>query len=71
MTSLVDKSLLRQGEQADGEPRLLMLETIREYALERLAESGEEEAMRRQHAAFFLAMAEEAYPKMRSAETTT
>ncbi len=71
VAQLVDKSLLRQETQADGEPRLLMLETIREYPLERLAESGEEEAMRRQHAAFFLAMAEEAYPKMRGAETTT
>src|SRR2546423_190807 len=43
---LVDKSLLRQETQADGEPRLLMLETIREYALERLAASGEVEALR-------------------------
>ncbi len=68
---LVDKSLLRQEAQADGEPRLLMLETIREYALERLAESGEAEAMQRQHAAFFLAMAEEAEPKLRSAEQST
>ena len=44
---LVDKSLLRQEEQADSEPRFLMLETIREYALECLTESGEAEAMRR------------------------
>ena len=35
MASLVDKSLLRQEEQADGEPRFVMLETMREYALER------------------------------------
>ena len=62
---LVDKSLLRQEAQADGEPRLLMLETIREYALERLAESSEAEAMRRQHANFFLAMAEESDMKLR------
>jgi len=68
---LVDKSLLRQETQADGEPRLLMLETIREYALERLAESGEAETMQRQHAIFFLQLAENAYPKMYSAEQST
>jgi predicted ATPase/serine/threonine protein kinase/DNA-binding NarL/FixJ family response regulator len=61
---LVDKSLLRQEAQADGEPRLLLLETIREYALERLKASGETEVVRRQHALFFLAMAEEAQPKL-------
>ena len=59
VTSLVAKSLLRQ-EEVKGEPRLLMLETIREYGLERLSESGEEEDMRRNHANFFLALAEEA-----------
>jgi len=68
---LVDKSLLRQEEQADSEPHFLMLETIREYALECLAESGEVESMRRQHATFFLQLAEEADPKVRSAEQAT
>ncbi len=68
---LVDKSLLRQEEQAASEPRFLMLETIREYALECLAASGEAEAMRRQHATFFLGLAEEADPKVRSAEQAT
>jgi predicted ATPase len=38
MASLVDKSLLGQEEQADGEPRFVMLETVREYALERVAQ---------------------------------
>ena len=71
VAGLVDKSLLRQETQADGEPRLLMLETIREYALERLEASGEAEALRRQHEIFFLAMAEEAEPKLRSAEQST
>ena len=43
MASLVDKSLLRQEEDpARGEPRFTMLETIREYAQERLAQSGAE-----------------------------
>src|SRR2546421_1954004 len=68
---LVDKSLLRQETQADGEPRLLMLETIREYALECLKASGEVEALRRQHAIFFLRLSEEAEPKIRSAEQST
>jgi predicted ATPase/DNA-binding CsgD family transcriptional regulator len=68
---LVDKSLLRQETEFDGEPRLLMLETIREYALERLAESSEADAMRRQHATFFLQVALKAYPKMFSAEQST
>ena len=68
VAALVDKSLLRQETQADGQPRLLMLETIREYALERLATSGEAEAVQRQHAIFFLRFSEEAEPKIRGAE---
>ena len=39
--SLVSKSLLRQEERGDGEPRFRLLQTIRDYATERLAESGE------------------------------
>ena len=42
MASMVDKSLVRQIEQREGEPRFVMLETIREYGLEKLAASGEE-----------------------------
>ncbi len=68
---LVDKSLLQQQAEVDGEPRLLLLETIREYALERLEASGEAEAMRRQHATFFLQLSEESFPKMNSAEQST
>jgi predicted ATPase/DNA-binding CsgD family transcriptional regulator len=68
VAALVDKSLLRQETQADGQPRLLMLETIREYALERLAASGEAEAVQRQHAIFFLRFSQEAEPKIRGAE---
>ncbi len=68
---LVDKSLLRQEAQANGEPRLLMLETIREYGLERLAASDEAEAIQQRHATFFLAMAEQSDLKLRSAEQST
>jgi predicted ATPase/DNA-binding CsgD family transcriptional regulator len=68
VASLVDKNLLRQVEGTGGEPRLFMLETIREYALERLAENGEEETVREAHANYYLALAEEAEPKLMTAE---
>jgi tetratricopeptide (TPR) repeat protein len=61
--SMVDKSLIRQ-EEADGEPRFVMLETIHEYAREKLEESGEAEEIKRLHAEYFLALAEEAEPEL-------
>ena len=62
IVSLVDKSLLRQETGVDGEPRFTMLETIREFALEQLAVHGEETATRKRHAAYYLALAEQAAP---------
>ncbi len=66
--SLVDKSLMRQeegeGEGAGGEPRFVMLETIHEYAMDKLEESGEAEQIKREHADFFLKLAEEAEPQL-------
>jgi predicted ATPase/class 3 adenylate cyclase len=62
--SLIDKSLLQQTEQQDGEVRLVMLETIREYGLEALETSGEMEDTRRAHAAYNLRLAEEAEPEL-------
>ena len=60
VASLVDKSLLQQVEQQAGEEsRSVMLETIREYALERLESHGEAEATRRAHETYFLTLAEE------------
>ncbi len=59
MASMVDKSLVQQVEEANAETRFLMLGTIREYALERLAESDDESATRRAHAAYYLVLAEE------------
>ena len=56
LEALIDKSLLRGEEGAGGEPRFSMLETIREYAAERLAASGEEGTLRARHAAFFAAL---------------
>ncbi len=60
VASLVDKSLLQQTEREGDEPRLLMLETIREFGLECLRECGELEAASRSHAAYYLQLAEEA-----------
>jgi predicted ATPase/transcriptional regulator with XRE-family HTH domain len=67
VASLLDKSLLRQVEAGNSEQRFTMLETIREYALERLAANGEEETIRQQHAAYFLALAQAAEPMLSSA----
>ena len=60
LEALIDKSLLRGEEGVGGEPRFSMLETIREYAAERLAVSGEEGPVRARHAAFFAALGERA-----------
>jgi predicted ATPase/DNA-binding CsgD family transcriptional regulator/Tfp pilus assembly protein PilF len=65
VTSLLDKSLLLQVEQESEEPRLIMLETVREYGLECLASSGEIERTRRAHAAYYLQLSEEAEPELR------
>jgi predicted ATPase/DNA-binding SARP family transcriptional activator len=62
--SLLNKSLLRTERMSEGEPRFGMLETMREYALERLAERGDGEAVRRRHADFYLRLAEEAEPAL-------
>jgi predicted ATPase len=84
MASLVDQSLLharvppkeqeaREGPGDRGDagaaPRFAMLETIREYALERLVESAEEAAaVQRRHAACFLALADEVQPHLQGGE---
>jgi ATP/maltotriose-dependent transcriptional regulator MalT len=61
LTALVDASLLRPStEPVDDEPRFGLLETVREFGIERLEESGEAEAVRAAHAAYFLALAEQA-----------
>ena len=60
---LLDKSLLRKRDASD-EPRYWMLETIREYAVERLEASGEEDELRRRHAEWFVALAEDAEPHL-------
>ncbi|MFI6317177.1 BTAD domain-containing putative transcriptional regulator [Nonomuraea sp. NPDC050556] len=64
VAALVDKSLLR----GDGEGRYGMLETLREYGLERLAHTGRIAEARTAHAAYFLALAERAEPYLRGRE---
>jgi len=62
LAALVDKSLLQMEESG---PRYRMLETIREYGLERLAEAGEIADVRAVHAVYFLRLAETAEPHLR------
>jgi predicted ATPase len=66
--ALVNKSLLQARETADGEPRFFMLETLREYAQEKLAAEGEDEKTRRAHAAYLLVLAEEGAAGIASAQ---
>jgi predicted ATPase/class 3 adenylate cyclase len=65
ISSLVDKSLLRQEEGPGGEPRFVMLETVHEFAREKLRQSAEAEQIKRVHAEYFLTVAEEAFPELR------
>ncbi len=67
--ALLDNSMIQQVEGSEGESRLLMLETIREFALEKLAASGEFEKMRERHLAYFLELAEQADTELRGYRT--
>jgi len=62
--SLVDKSLVLFEEQG-GEARYRLLETVRQYGREKLAEAGEAERVHQRHAAYYLALAEEAEPHLK------
>jgi predicted ATPase/class 3 adenylate cyclase/Tfp pilus assembly protein PilF len=64
VSSLLDKNLLVREETSEEESRFVMLETIHEYAREKLLESGEAAELSRLHAAYFLAFAEEAEPEL-------
>jgi len=71
LSSLVDNSLLVSRVEAavdasDEEPRFMMLETIREYAAERLEESDGAEEVHRAHATYYLALAEAVQPESSS-----
>jgi tetratricopeptide (TPR) repeat protein len=65
ISSLLDKSLLKHEEGPGGEPRFVMLETVHEFAREKLGQSEEAEQIKRVHAEYFLTLAEEAYPELR------
>ncbi|MHA7985096.1 DUF4062 domain-containing protein [Rathayibacter sp. CAU 1779] len=66
LDGLIDNSLVRQHE-ADGHPSYSMLVTVREYALERLKESGDEPTMREAHARYYLALARRLGPELKGA----
>ncbi len=69
VASLVDKSLLNREERIEGgEPRFVMLETIHEYARERLEESGELQEISERHARYFLDLVEKAEPELNGDE---
>jgi ATP/maltotriose-dependent transcriptional regulator MalT len=62
---LLDHSLLQQANQEGEQPRLALLETVREYGLACLAEQGETRASERAHALYYLAFAEDIAPRLR------
>ncbi len=68
LSVLLENNLVRQMDQIDGEPRLLLLHTIREFGLECLADVAELETAQAAHAAYYLALAEEAEPQLRGPE---
>lgn len=72
IASLMDKSLLslveQPGSAARSYPRWMMLETIREFGLEQAAASGEVDALRQEHANYYLTLVEEAEPRLQGPE---
>lgn len=72
LASLVDKSLVQQhegpGPEGYVDSRFVMLETIREFARDELAKSGELDDLQRRHAEYFLSLAEQTYDRLMSAE---
>jgi tetratricopeptide (TPR) repeat protein len=64
LSVLLDNSLIQSSEEETEEPRLLMLQTVREFGLERLTADGELDRIRLAHARYFLALAEQAEPEL-------
>jgi predicted ATPase len=71
VNALVEKSLVQAAGRIANEARFAMLQTLREYAFEQLASSGEETAARRAHAAYCIVLAEEGNPQLTAAERET
>jgi predicted ATPase/DNA-binding winged helix-turn-helix (wHTH) protein len=67
-SSLLGKNLVQRVDRTESEARFGMLETIRDYSLERLTVSGEESSVRRAHAAYCLVVAEEGNPELGPAD---
>lgn len=68
LAALIDKGLVEMTSQSEGIPRMMLLETVREFALEELAAQGEEQASHRRHARYFLDLARRAEPRLHGAE---
>jgi tetratricopeptide (TPR) repeat protein len=68
LSSLLDKNLIQRVDRGEADARFAMLETIREYAFERLTDSDEQSAARRAHAAYCLVLAEEGNPELSPAD---
>jgi predicted ATPase len=66
--NLVEQSLVVAETNPEGRTRYRMLEPVRQYALEKLRESSEEDEVRRRHAGYYLTLAEEAEPHMKGRE---
>jgi len=66
LTSLVNKSLITAESQPGQETRYAMLETIRQYASEKLIQAGEGELLRKRHVAYYVDLAERAEPNLRA-----
>lgn len=71
LTRLVDKSLVIVEDGGGGQARYRLLETVRQYGLDRLVESGEAEAFRGKHRDFYLRLAERAEPELHGSEQKT
>ena len=68
LMALVDQSLIKVEETADGEPRFRLLDTIREYAAERLEADGEADLIRDRHREWYVALVERASGELSGAD---
>ena len=68
LTQLVDKSLVVAQHGADGQTRYSLLETVRQFARDRLADTGDADAVCTRHLSFYLALAEKARPELSGAD---
>jgi tetratricopeptide (TPR) repeat protein len=71
LSVLLENNLVRNVETDDGDVRFTMLETIREYGLERLVEFGEEPQIRRRHVEYWITFAAQAAPALSGADQAT